>query len=123
MRTVPSHRQLPVKTFLLSNSLVGRTDKQDTNNIRPIVTNTKNPATCKDQYQKMASWDRFKELEHGRPMVTNIEKKWCGEMILQLNLELNLITEKGMKPPDPIVLIRTIFVNFFPLYSTADFPA
>ena len=44
-------------------------------------------------------------------------------MILQLNLELNLITEKGMKPPDPIVLIRTIFVNFFPLYSTADFPA
>ena len=56
-------------------------------------------------------------------MVTNIEKKWCGEMILQLNLELNLITEKGMQPPDPIFLIRTIFVNFFPLYSTADFPA
>ena len=72
MRTIPSHRQLPVKIFLLFNSLVGRTDKQDTNNILPIVTNIKNLATCKDQYQKMASLDRVKELEHGRPMVTNI---------------------------------------------------
>lgn len=44
-------------------------------------------------------------------------------MMLQLNLELNLITEKGMQPPDPVFLIGTIFVNFFPLYSTADFPA
>ena len=89
MRTVPSHRQLPVKTFLLFNSPFGRTDKQDTNNIRPIVTNIKNLATYEDQYQKMASWDSFKELAWATYGYQYWKKKWCGEMILQLNLELN----------------------------------